>query len=243
MQILKNIYTHFSHLILPKKCAACEIIIESDSLLCGPCYREIKIISEPHCNLCGTPFEFNVEGITECAVCMAEPPIYNKARALFVYDEKSSKIVTGFKYSDKTHVSDDLAKMFVNFNKEIFDEVDFIISVPMHPLRLVKRRYNQAALLANSVAKIAKKKVFHDILIRTKNTPPQASLSKKERKRNLAGAFEIKKKHLSFLKGKKVLIIDDVITTGSTVNACAKILKKAGAAKVFVLSIAKTLEK
>ena len=161
----------------------------------------------------------------------------------FVYDEKTSKIVTGFKYSDKTHVSDDLAKMFVNFNKEIFAEADFITPVPMHKLRLVKRRYNQASLLANSVAKIAEKKVFHDLLVRIKNTPPQASLTKKERKKNLVGAFQIKQKYSSFVKGKKIILIDDVVTTGTTVNTIAKMLKKAGAADVFVITIAKTLEK
>lgn len=187
------------------------------------------------------PFEFHIDDEMICAGCASNKPEYFKAISVLKYDDSSSSLISKFKYSDQTHLAKYFAKLMTNSAAEILPDIDFIAPVPLHKLRIIKRKYNQSALLAKNISALSDKKLILDLLIRTKNNKPQAVLSQAQRMKNVQGIFKVKEKHLSKIKGKNILLIDDVITTGSTINACAKVLKKAGANRVYVLSLAKTV--
>ena len=124
--------------------------------------------------------------------------------------------------------------------KEILPDIDFIAPIPLHKFRIIKRKYNQSALLAKNIGILSDKKVLVDLLVRTKNNKPQALLSQKARKKNVLGIFQVKEQYSAAIKGKNILLIDDVITTGATVESCCMVLKKYGVSRIYVLTLAKT---
>ncbi|MCH2037879.1 MAG: ComF family protein [Rickettsiales bacterium] len=174
-----------------------------------------------------------------CGACIASPPPYNKARALMHHDQYSKPIITQLKYYDKTHFSKYIAQWLYQRFKSFIDASDVIIPVPLHSKRLRMRRYNQSALIAKYLTKKAENTQFiADALVRTKNAPPQTNLTYKQRIKNLHNSFECNKRH--DISNKVILLIDDVITTGTTVSQCSKTLLDAGAKEVNVLALAKT---
>jgi ComF family protein len=175
-----------------------------------------------------------------CGECMANPPQFDKARACFAYDENSKNMIAALKYNDKLHLVSYLGMMLKRASDEFKGQYDMIIPVPLHYQRLVKRRFNQAALLARQIAKGGKAPVELSVLERARNTSPQFGLNRAERARNVEKAFSINDGNSSRLAGKNILLIDDVLTTGATANACAKVLKKSGAEKVFIATLART---
>lgn len=228
--------------IYPPQCIACHAPVGVAGNLCASCWNDVNFIANPLCSCCGTPFELSAYGGAVCGECIAHPPLYKMARAVFCYDDASRRLITSFKYSDRIYTSDAFAKWMLRAGEEIMQDADFIISVPMHRLRLITRRYNQAALLANSMAKQSSLPVYHKILLRKKYTKPQASLTFKQRKLNVKGAFIINPKYMDRIINKNIIIVDDVMTTGATIDACIRPLLKAGAASVNVLTIAKTVK-
>ena len=208
---------------------------------CAEDFSKLHFLSKPSCAICDHPFEFKIDNEMICAACAQNKPEFDRALAVLNYDENSRILITNFKYFDQMHLAKYFAELMNRKAAEILYEVDFIAPVPLHKLRLIKRKYNQAAFLAKNIGKLSDKKVLLDLLIRTKNNPPQAELNQKQRRKNVAGIFKVKEKYLPQIKDKNILLIDDVITTGSTVSACAKILKKKGAGQVFVLTLAKRI--
>lgn len=176
-----------------------------------------------------------------CAKCIELKPDYDQVAALFVYDDYSKVLVHKLKYLDHTELAFLVAKWLYVRHKEFIDSYDLIVPVPLHKKRLFKRKYNQALLIAKCLADRSGVSLCRDLLIKKKNTTPQTALSKEQRKKNLLGAIAINSKYKSEIIGKKILIIDDVITTGSTVNLCAKTLKKNHASLVGIGVIAKTI--
>ncbi len=176
-----------------------------------------------------------------CSECIADTPEFDKARFVFKYNDVSGKMITGLKYTDKTPYAKTLAKFMSNKIKELSDDLDIIVSVPLHPKKLIARKYNQSALLANKLGQLTGRKVNNLILQKVKNIQPQASLTRKERLANAKGAYAAHPKYKDIIAGKNILLVDDVITTGATANECAKILKRNGAAKVYLLTAAKTI--
>jgi ComF family protein len=237
---ISKIFRIIKTAIFPANCLICNEIIAGGNF-CVEDWNKLHFINKPACKICDSPFEFKVDQEMVCAICIQNKPQFDKALAVLNYDENSKILITNFKYFDQL----DLAKYFSQIMfikaKEILPEIDFIIPIPLHKLRLIKRKYNQAAFLAKNIANLSEKNAILDLLIRTKNNPPQAQLSQKDRRKNVAGIFKINEKYLPKIKGKNILIVDDVITTGSTVSACAKILKKNGANKIFVLTLAKAI--
>ncbi len=175
-----------------------------------------------------------------CGKCLQKRPEYFKALAVLNYDEASKTLIAKFKYFDQTNLAKYFAELMFKQAEEILPDIDFIAPIPLHKFRIIKRKYNQSALLAKNIGVLSDKKVLLDLLVRIKNNKPQALLSQKARKKNVAGIFKVKEKYSATIKGRNILLIDDVITTGATVESCCKVLKKCGVNKIYVLTLVKT---
>jgi ComF family protein len=224
--------------LYPPACVSCKEITLEDSLLCHSCWQKFKFISPPFCNACGFPFAFEIENNALCGKCIKSPPRYNQARYLFKYDESSKKLIHALKYNDQTYLARIFAKLLFNSYKQDILKYDVIAPVPMHWLKRMFRMYNQAMLLAQEISSISGLPVINDNLQKVRWTKAQSSLDKNARLSNLQGSFKVK--NPDFFKGKKVILVDDVLTTGATVKECAKLLKKSGASQIMVLTIAAT---
>lgn len=226
--------------LFPPVCLKCDKPVAEHGVLCPDCWKKIHFIAPPFCDRCGMPFDFPAEAGEVCGACFADPPPFLKARAAMVYDEESKNLILSFKHHDRLFPAEAYGNWLFRAALDLFEDCDLVIPVPLHRWRLWKRRYNQAALLAYAAAKLANKPVWPLALKRTRHTPPQASLGKKQRFHNVKDAFEVPLSWKQDLKGKKILLIDDVLTTGATVSACAKALLEAGADQVFVATLSRT---
>lgn len=221
---------------MPPRCIDCgELSSEYDSL-CSSCWKKYKFIEEPSCKICGTPFEIEIDSI--CLGCLKDKPKYDISKSLFKFDENSKKLIHNFKYYDKTHLSKFFSKIIYYKYRDIINTADLVIPVPMHKLKRILRLYNQAHILAKDISILANIPLDPKSLKKVKYTKSQTFLTKSERSKNLVNTIIVENNEL--IKGKKILLVDDVITTGETINNCAKVLKKNGASKVIILSIAKT---
>lgn len=223
--------------VLPPQCMACSTVVDTPGHLCGGCFGNFTFITPPHCGICGLPLEQSVTEDLICGACVVERPAYRTARAAFIYDTHSRPLVLKLKHGDRTDMAVHLARWLQRAGTEITPAADIIIPVPLHRWRLLLRAYNQSALLAHALGRLTGKPVAADALTRIKPTVSQGGLSKKERRRNVARAFTVRKP--AMVEGKRVLLIDDVLTSGATANACAAALLNAGAAAVDVLALAR----
>lgn len=233
----------FINTLLPPRCLKCGKVLSSQNGLCAECFNKIHFISEPLCYRCGRPFASEMHlksGVKHiCGQCLKEKrPLFAMRRAAFMYDDESKNLILDFKFKDKIFYAETLANMMFVAGKDIWTEnPDMILPVPIHRLRLLKRRYNQSALLAQYLARKTGITTDSESLVRHENTVPQVQLSGQARRRNLQKAFALTAPEK--IKGKKVVLIDDVETTGSTLNECAKVLKKAGVAEIYALTAAR----
>ncbi|MBU0506072.1 MAG: ComF family protein [bacterium] len=223
------------NLFFPKYCVCCHAIGDP---LCSECRQKIHFIEKAFCPICGTPF---LSGQSRpCGACTTKPPFYDRHFALFVFDSFSKKIIHDLKYHAgfwTKHVFQPLYReaYLELLNKEL-NNIDYIIPIPLHKTKLAKRGYNQSLFLAKTWQKILKKKLLVNTLMRCANTPSQTGLSRLERTKNLKGAF-LTNGAVCF-ENKNVLLVDDVHTTGATLNEASKTLKKAGAHMVFASTLA-----
>jgi ComF family protein len=227
--------------LLPPLCLSCQTIVDQPGAVCAACWTRLSFLGAPMCQRCGLPFPYEVGAGAECAACIADPPPWQRARAVFAYDEASRGLVLGFKHADRLHAAPAFGRWLARAGAELAAESDIVAPVPLHWLRLALRRYNQAALLATALAAASGRAVIPDLLRRTRRTPSQGRLGRTERQRNVAGAFRIRERHRPRLDGARVLLVDDVLTTGATARACAKALTDAGAAAVDVLTLARVV--
>lgn len=237
---MKKLFTNFLNILYPYRCPSCKRIVDSDFVFCLDCWKKLQFIKKPMCNICGDAFQFSIDDKAICAKCLSTKPYYDKALCCFIYNKTISRAILEFKFYHKTFLSKFFAKFLIVTIKEIINDVDYIIPIPMSLQRLRWRGFNQSLLLVKQIAKLTNKQIIADLIIKIKHTEAQSKLNHKERKQNLNSAFKTNKKYLEVIKNKNILIIDDVITTGTTVNNCSKVLKKAHVNKVFVASIAKT---
>ncbi len=222
--------------LLPPRCLACAAVVDDAGALCGDCFGRMTFVAPPLCAVCGTPFEGPSAGDGAlCGACIAAPPVYARARAVFLYDEASRGLVLKLKHGDRTDAAIHLARWMQRSGAGLLSACDVMVPVPLHRWRLLLRTYNQAALLANALGRLTGKAVAVDALRRVKATPSQGGLSRAARARNVGGAFAAKGE----VAGKRVLLIDDVFTTGATAEACGRALLDAGAAAVDVLVLAR----
>lgn len=226
-------------LLLPPACLSCDRPVGSDRTLCPVCWGRIHFIARPFCARCGAPFESPVEDGALCGGCIAHPPHYGAARAAMLYDEASRNLVLRFKHGDRIHTVQALASWMHRAAAEFWSDADLIVPVPLHRWRLFKRRYNQAALLAQNLATIGSKRFAPDALSRHRATPSQGHLGRKQRQANVKGAFGLNPRWRERLQDKTIVLVDDVLTTGATVDECARLLLNSGARAVNVLVLAR----
>lgn len=229
-------------LILPPTCAGCGDIVAQPDSLCPDCWGRLTFLGQPCCEACGHPFAFAVPDLTVCGPCTRERPPFDRARAALLYDDASKGFILRFKHADKTDTAALLAKWLHVAGGEVWPEADLLVPVPLHWTRLLARRYNQAALLAQGVSRLTNVPVLLDGLKRTKRTPSQGRLGLKGRARNVRGAFAVPPRRLVRVQGRRVVLVDDVYTTGATVKAAARALKRAGAAGVDVVTLARVVK-
>lgn len=238
LKTLSVIYKTIIDYILPPRCFSCKELTFCNDGFCAPCFNKLNFVTTPHCSICGYALTISVLDNMICGKCLFEKPVYDKARSLLKFDQNSQKLIHNFKYYDDTSAAELFAKLlYTKYKTELFD-IDYIVPVPMHKLKRLIRMYNQAQILAKELSLISSKPLRNDILNKTKFTKSQARLSKIERQRNLIDSIKIRSN--INLKDKSILIVDDVMTTGSTVSKCAQILKKAGAKKIYIVTIAMT---
>lgn len=210
--------------------------------ICSDCWRGVDFISDSCCAKCGIAFAYDMSDHKICLACLADPPPYEKAVSLFKFNDVSKKLIHKLKYYDHTYLAKHLAVLAKNLILEHFTDYQYIAPIPMHRYRLLRRFYNQSALLAKQIAKMTNATYRCDILIKALHTSPQASLTEKQRKDNVKNSFVRNSKYQDLIKGSKILLIDDVMTTGATVKECGKILLKTGVAQVSVFTLARTVK-
>lgn len=229
-------------LLLPPQCLSCREIVAEPGTLCGACFAKVRFLSAPCCAVCGTPFEFDPGGADVlCGSCIRHRPAYDRARAVFRYDDSSRGLVLAFKHGDRIDAAPAYARWLARAGSGLIEGADLIAPVPLHWTRLFHRRYNQSALLANALSRLAGLPAVPDLLCRRRRTPSQGGLDRARRIRNVRGAFVVRAAARARVTGKRILLVDDVLTTGATVEACATALLKAGATAVDVLTLARVV--
>lgn len=202
-------------------------------------WSRLQFLSDPLCRRCGMPFEIAVEPGQVCGACIARPPAYDRARAALVYGDVSRELVLGLKYQGRRDGLLTLSGWMASAGAELVAEAEVITPVPLHYFRLVRRGFNQSGWLAAALARKSGARLSVDALKRTRATPIQGGLSADGRRRNVQGAFRVRASRKGVIAGKRVLLVDDVMTTGATAEACALALKRAGAACVDVITLAR----
>lgn len=200
-------------------------------------WSKLQFLTAPLCACCGAPFEIAVDDAQRCGACLARSPAFDRARAALIYGDVSRDLVLALKHQGRRDGLALLAGWMASAGAELLSEADLIVPVPLHYLRLVRRGFNQSVWLAAALGRSSGVHLSVDALKRTRATPIQGGLSADGRRRNVQGAFKVRSGRQRLITGKRILLVDDVFTTGATTEACARALKKAGAACVDVLTL------
>ena len=225
-------------LVVPPLCLACHRPVSSHDAICARCWSDIDFIRAPLCDRLGIPLPFDIGGTMISAAAAADPPDYERARAVARFDGVMRELVHDFKFRDRHDARRLFGRWLAEAGAALLADADIVVPVPLSRARLATRRFNQAAMLAQEVARLTRRRYEPLALQRIKRTQSQVGLSRQQRRDNVAGAFAVAEAAKPDLAGAKVVLLDDVITTGATARACARVLKRAGAARVDVLALA-----
>lgn len=228
-------------LVFPPRCPLCGDGLSAQTGLCAACWAELVIPGEPACTLCQRPFGDSVGPGAICAPCLASPPRHDGIAAATLYTDPSRRLVLAFKHGNRIALAPLLARLIAA--KLSFVDPDWlVVPVPLHRWRLWKRGFNQAALLSRELARMRGAALVVDALDRRKPTPSLGGLGRKARARALAGAIAVNPRRAGRLRGASVVLVDDVLTSGATSDACVAVLKRAGAKRVVVACFARVLD-
>ena len=224
--------------LVPPLCLACHHRLSTHDALCPSCWGRIDFIRAPLCDRLGLPMPYDTGGRMISAAAAADPPDYDRARAVARFDEVMRTLVHDLKFHDRHDARRLFGRWLAEAGAEVLAGADLLIPVPLTRTRLLGRRFNQSAILTTEVALLTGIRAEPLALLRTRSTKPQVGLSRQQRRQNVSGAFAVAKARKASIAGAKIVLIDDVITTGATAEACARALKRAGAARVDVLALA-----
>lgn len=228
-------------IVYPPSCIACQAATGEAQALCPTCWGEMRFIERPYCERLGTPFAVDLgEGLVSPAA-IADPPVFGRARAVCRFDGTARELVHRLKYGDRTDLALTMGRMMIQAGRELLPDADVIVPVPLHRFRLWTRRFNQAAALAQVVARGSAVPLAPLALSRVKRTRQQVGLTRAQRADNLQGAFKVLPAARPQIEGRRVLLVDDVLTTGATGNAAARALLRGGARAVDILTFARVV--
>ncbi|QQP88973.1 ComF family protein [Skermanella sp. TT6] len=236
--------------VLPPRCLSCAESVDRQGTLCMRCWGALTFLAPPWCSCCGEPFEGVVDpGLPDaqraetllCARCVGSPPPFGRARSALRYDDGSRGMILGFKHADQTYAAVAFGGWLARSGAELLTPDAILAPVPLHRWKLFARRYNQAALLAKDVGRRSGVAVLPGLLVRHRRTTPQGGHSRTGRQRNVRGAFRVRPSLAERIRGRPVVLVDDVLTTGATASECARVLLRAGAARVDVLTLARVI--
>ncbi len=236
--------SHWLDFILPPVCIHCHKPIAEQGQLCAPCWQKVHFICAPLCDVTGLPLPYDLQpsgprNRQVCALALAQPPKYDRARSVALFTDVMRTLVHGLKYGDRREGLHLFGRWLMLAGKDFLNDADLIIPVPLYRVRLWQRRFNQAALLSFELSRMTGIPVNVLALKRNRATRSQVGLTERQRRANVTGAFTLTPQQATLVKGRNIILIDDVLTTGSTVDACSQTLKKAGASRVDVLVLAR----
>jgi ComF family protein len=229
------------NLLYPPICLNCEAPVATANGLCAECFRRLRPITQPMCPRLGLPFQISLGPDALSAEAIADPPPFDRARAAVVYNDMARALVGRLKYGDRPELARFCGGMMTGAGGEFWADRPVLLPVPLHPLRQIGRRYNQSLELARAIARRTGLSVDAALARRTRATPRQVGLSAAARARNVAGAFAAHPEALARTGGRPVVIVDDVVTTGSTVKALTRTLKRAGITRIDIISFARVI--
>lgn len=224
--------------LLPLRCISCGSRVATKNTLCAVCWQEMPFIDKPWCHRLGSPFSYDFGEAAWSPRAIANPPVFERLRAAALYEGPARDLVLAFKFSKRRELAEPMARWMARNGQEFLSPDSVIVPVPLHWLRLVSRRFNQSADLAKEIAAGCGGSFEPEMLKRRKRTRQQVGLSAEERRKNVRSAFVVDPRRVTQLQGRHVVLIDDVMTTGSTIDACSKTLLSAGARSVDVLTFA-----
>lgn len=227
--------------LLPRQCLRCHVPVDGAGVLCADCWSRLRFLEDPVCAACGVPFAFDAGAGALCGECIRERPVYDRARAALVYDDGSRPLILAFKNGDRTDAAPVFGRWMARAGTELLAAAEVITVVPLHWTRLLARKYNQAALLAHAVGRTAGLPVVPDVLVRRRRTAKLGTLGPTARRAAVKGAIAVHSRRSGRIADRRVLLIDDVHTTGATLAACSRALLEAGAAGIDVLTLARTM--
>ena len=227
-------------LLLPPQCPVCGVLVGRDPGLCADCWRAMPWIERPYCERLGIPFPYD-SGSPVSPAALADPPAYGRARAVARFEGPAQALVHALKYRDREELARLMGPWMARAGRELLGDADVLVPVPLHWTRLWRRGFNQSATLARAISRVSGVPVALHALVRARRTPSQIGLSSSERRRNVSGAFRVGRERRSHVRGRAVVLVDDVVTSGATVEACTRTLLRAGAARVDVLAFARVV--
>jgi ComF family protein len=234
--LLRRFSRSLLQVVYPPQCVACEAATMSAKALCPACWAAMPLIEAPCCDRLGIPFAVDYGAGLISPAAIADPPRFDRARAVALHRDGARALVTQLKFGERLDLAHVMGTMMAQAGREVLGQADVLVPVPLHWFRLWRRRFNQAVLLADVVSDISGVPVARHALRRIRHTRPQLGLDREARRQNLVKAFAIVPDRLEAIRGRAVVLIDDVRTTSSTLNACAHILRKAGAARIDALT-------
>ncbi|WP_246727858.1 ComF family protein [Chelativorans sp. Marseille-P2723] len=230
-----------ARLLFPPACLGCRNLVTAPGTLCTECWPDVRFLEPPWCPVMGTPFEHDMGDGFLSGEAIADPPPFNRARAAVIYGGVTKRMAQGLKFADRTDLAPWMARWMLRAAGELVADADCVVPVPLHHRRFFFRRFNQSAELARAFARLTELDYRPEFLVRRRVTRQQVGLGMREREANVRGAFQVPVKQEASVKDRNIILIDDVYTTGATVKAAVRALRRAGARSADVLTFARVL--